>query len=70
MLNNKIKTIVLIWCCVYPLVNIILLAINSLELNIAHYQKTLILTLILVPTIVLFVAPSVNKMITNTSCKR
>ncbi len=60
MRSRKFLFIFGVWLCVYPLVTIILFCYGQLGLNLPLPVKTLILTLILVPLMVLWIVPFVR----------
>jgi len=46
--------------CVYPIVTLLILALTNLEAQLPLWQQTLILTMILVPSMILVIAPKVG----------
>lgn len=59
-MRAKIIRTVLTWICVYPIVTLLLLIITSLNFQLSLWQQTLAITIILVPIMVLIIAPKIT----------
>ncbi|PHR28539.1 MAG: hypothetical protein COA36_06595 [Desulfotalea sp.] len=59
-MKKKIFRIILTWLCVYPIVTLLILSLTTLDFQLPLWQQTLVITMILVPTMVLIIAPKVG----------
>jgi hypothetical protein len=57
-MKKKIIRITLTWLCVYPVVT--LFTLTSLKFQLPLWQQTFAITMILVPMMVLIIAPKVS----------
>ncbi len=65
----KIFRIVLTWVCVYPIVTLLIFTITSLDFQLPLWQQTFAITIILVPAMVLIIAPKVSVIIDRIAHK-
>lgn len=59
-MKKKIFRIILTWACVYPIVTLLVFILTTLGFQLSLWQKTLAITMILVPIMVLIIAPKVT----------
>ena len=59
-MKKKIFRIILTWLCVYPIVTLLIFTLSILNFQLALWQQTLAITMILVPMMVLIIAPKVS----------
>jgi antibiotic biosynthesis monooxygenase (ABM) superfamily enzyme len=59
-MKKKIFRIILTWACVYPIVTLLIFTLTTLGFQLALWQQTLAITMILVPIMVLIIAPKVS----------
>ncbi|MEI6893285.1 MAG: hypothetical protein V5789_01355 [Colwellia sp.] len=59
-MKKKIVRIILTWLCVYPIVTLLIFILSTLDFQLALWQQTLAITIILVPMMVLIIAPKVS----------
>ena len=57
----KYKMAILIWCAIYPTINLLFFLLNGVLAPYPMPIKTLVLTLILVPLMVYVFLPFINK---------
>jgi antibiotic biosynthesis monooxygenase (ABM) superfamily enzyme len=57
----KYKMALLIWCAIYPTINILFFLLNGILAPYSMPIKTLVMTLILVPLMVYFFLPFITK---------
>lgn len=58
------------WSCVYPVVTLLVFAIEMFELALPIWLQTFVLTAIFVPIMVLIIAPKVNRIMTSLITKK
>lgn len=58
---KKWKMILLVWCGIYPCITLLSLTVVPLLKNFPIYLKTLVMTMILVPIMVLVIIPYIHK---------
>lgn len=58
-MKKKIFRIILTWACVYPIVTLLIFTLTTLGFQLPLWQETLAITMILVPIMVLIIAPRV-----------
>ncbi len=59
-MKKKIFRIILTWACVYPIVTLLIFTLTTLGFQLPLWQQTLAITMILVPIMVLIIAPKVT----------
>lgn len=59
-MKQKIFRIILTWMCVYPIVTLLIFTLTILDFQLSLWQQTLAITMILVPIMVLIIAPKVS----------
>jgi antibiotic biosynthesis monooxygenase (ABM) superfamily enzyme len=59
-MKEKIFRIILTWACVYPIVTLLIFTLTTLDSQLPLWQQTLAITMILVPIMVLIIAPKVT----------
>lgn len=59
-MKKKIIRITLTWLCVYPVVTLLIFTLTSLKFQLPLWQQTFAITMILVPMMVLIIAPKVS----------
>lgn len=59
-MKEKIFRIILTWACVYPIVTLLIFTLTTLDFQLPLWQQTLAITMILVPIMVLIIAPKVT----------
>jgi antibiotic biosynthesis monooxygenase (ABM) superfamily enzyme len=59
-MKKKIFRIILTWACVYPIVTLLVFILTTLSFQLPLWQQTLAITIILVPIMVLIIAPKVT----------
>ena len=59
-MKKKIFRIILTWACVYPIVTLLIFTLTTLSFQLLLWQQTLVITIILIPIIVLIIAPKVT----------
>jgi len=60
-MKNSLLHALCIWALVYPIVTLLLLALQALELQISVGLKALIMTAILVPLMYFYLVPKVHQ---------
>ena len=58
---KKWKLILLVWCGIYPSITLLSVTVVPLLKNLPIYLKTLVMTIILVPIMVLVIIPTIHK---------
>lgn len=66
-MKKKIFRIILTWACVYPIVTLLIFTLTTLGFQFPLWLQTLAITMILVPIMVLFIAPKVTVTIDRIS---
>jgi hypothetical protein len=61
----KYKMAILVWIAIYPSINILFLVLGKPLENFPIYIKTLVISLILVPSMVFIFLPSLTKIFKN-----
>jgi len=59
-MKKKIFRIILTWACVYPIVTLLIFTLTTLGFQLPLWLQTLAITMILVPIMVLIIAPKVT----------
>jgi antibiotic biosynthesis monooxygenase (ABM) superfamily enzyme len=59
-MKEKLFRIILTWACVYPIVTLLIFTLTTLGFQLPLWQQTLAITMILVPIMVLIIAPKVT----------
>jgi antibiotic biosynthesis monooxygenase (ABM) superfamily enzyme len=59
-MKKKIFRIILTWACVYPIVTLLIFILTTLGFQLPLWLQTLAITMILVPIMVLIIAPKVT----------
>ncbi len=59
-MKEKLFRIILTWTCVYPIVTLLIFTLTTLDFQLPLWQQTFVITMILVPIMVLIIAPKVT----------
>ncbi|CAM3149514.1 hypothetical protein [Vibrio neptunius] len=59
-MKKKLLRILLTWVCIYPIVTLVIFTLSTLDIQLPLWLQTLAITMILVPTMVLIIAPKVT----------
>ncbi|KJY93436.1 hypothetical protein TW84_03630 [Vibrio neptunius] len=59
-MKKKLLRIFLTWVCIYPIVTLVIFTLSTLDIQLPLWLQTLAITMILVPTMVLIIAPKVT----------
>ncbi|MBN3492635.1 MULTISPECIES: hypothetical protein [Vibrio] len=59
-MKKKLLRILLTWLCIYPIVTLVIFTLSTLDIQLPLWLQTLAITMILVPTMVLIIAPKVT----------
>ncbi|MER2496605.1 hypothetical protein ABS858_10925 [Vibrio neptunius] len=59
-MKKKLLRILLTWVCIYPIVTLVIFTLTTLDIQLPLWLQTLAITMILVPTMVLIIAPKVT----------